>query len=854
METFSPRGQFTTKVASVAIALLASGCSGGGSTGTIGGGPDGAGTDADTGIGIQFETGETGACGFGCPTNQYCYNGACIEQQPPCKTDDDCQNDTYCDATTHTCIPYGPPGKTSNPDCVSVVPVGIFAPAVLCEFIAAPATDPPEYAAFLNVLATPTVATFEVGGMPSVVVPFYDGTDGSSEQDGILRVLNGNDCTESAMLGKLEGEEIRVSASSAVAIGDLDGDKIPDVVAYYKPNAVPGVAGGLSAGGSVIAFTKKAGVWTVLWKAHNADGSPWSIAGAHEWAGPSIHDLDDDGFPEVLREGYVFDHTGKLIAGEPPGFSEGYGVGQFPVVADIDGDGAVEMVNGAAIYRFDATAKAWTTVVAAIPSGFAGLTALADFGTNAVDGVFDGKAEIAVVVSGHVIVESPTGAVVWGPITLPGSAGGGPPTIADFDGDGQPEIAVAGSDSYSVIDPDCQGTSLRPGGKCATARTDGILWSVKSQDHSSNITGSSVFDFDADGIAEAIYGDECFARVYEGNTGEVIFSQYLSSCTWYENPIVADTNNDDRAELVTGSNLNCGVTCGAGEVEYPDPARPSIAVDAVFKGLKCKANGDCASGLCDTGYCRCTADAQCCALADDAKCQEFGYVCMPQPAGVTGTGNVCRAAHPHGRAGVRIYHDIADRWVQSRAIWNQHAYSITNVNDDGTIPKTSAWTPNWKATSPRLNDFRKNSPGNANPKASPDLTAKGSGDTCVAGTLTLSVQVCNRGAAKAADNYTVTFHQLVPASSLEAGVVDAAFDAVSEAGVSEVVGPTICVATTSKPLDVGECQAVSCVWTNPPRTGGVDVTGIIDETGHVRQCNKDNKTTIIRDVSCAGPS
>ena len=57
----------------------------------------------------------------------------------------------------------------------------------------------------------------------------------------------------------------------------------------------------------------------------------------------------------------------------------------------------------------------------------------------------------------------------------------------------------------------------------------------------------------ADGVAEAVYADECFARVYKGNTGEVIFSQYMSSCTWYENPIVADTDGDYNAELVVPS-------------------------------------------------------------------------------------------------------------------------------------------------------------------------------------------------------------------------------------------------------------------------------------------------------------
>lgn len=768
--------------------------------------------------------GDGGECLPPCLTGFMCWNGACIQDQT-CTSDDTCQNDTYCDKSLGKCIPYGPPGKVNNPDCATVVPVGLFAPEVYCEFKKAPDTDPNP--TFLNVLATPMVATFEKGGTPSIVAPFYNGFDGSSEQDGILRVLSGKDCSQTANLGKIGPEAATVSASSPVAIGDLDGDGLPEIVAYSKPT---------SATGSVIAFTKKATGWTILWRARKPDGSPWSTGAGIEWAGPSIHDLDDDGKPEVLREGWVFSSTGTLIADPPAGFSTGYGVGQFPVVADIDGDGNIEMVNGAAIYRFDKTTKKWVTVVPSIPSGFAGLTALADFGTNAVDGVFDGKAEIVVIQGGRLAVESATGAVVWGPLTLPGSAGGGPPTVADFDGDGQPEIAVAGSDSYSVFDPDCVAASVRPGGKCNTARTDNILWSKKSQDHSSNITGSSVFDFDADGTAEGVYADECFARVYKGTTGEVIFSQYMSSCTWYENPIVADVNNDDRAELIIPSNLNCGagtagVACGAGEIEFPDGARPSVGVDAVFAGLRCEKNTDCVSGVCDSGFCRCTDDAQCCPAGDAAKCMEVGFICMPAPSGTPGTGKTCRASHPHGFAGIRVYHDFADRWVKSRPLWNQHAYSITNVNDDGTIPQTSKWVPNWKSTTPKYNDFRKNTPGSNDPTKSPDLTAKGTSAVCKEGKLTLSVQACNRGAAKAPANYKVTFYE----------------------GSSADPAKIICTASTTKPLDVAECETLSCEWATPPKTES-DVYVLLDAAGLVRQCNKGNKSTLIKGVKCSTPA
>ncbi len=35
---------------------------------------------------------------------------------------------------------------------------------------------------------------------------------------------------------------------------------------------------------------------------------------------------------------------------------------------------------------------------------------------------------------------------------------------------------------------------------------------------------------------------------------------------------------------------------------------------------------------------------------------------------------------------VQVIRDADDRWIQSRRIWNQHAYHVTNVREDGTIP------------------------------------------------------------------------------------------------------------------------------------------------------------------------
>jgi hypothetical protein len=54
--------------------------------------------------------------------------------------------------------------------------------------------------------------------------------------------------------------------------------------------------------------------------------------------------------------------------------------------------------------------------------------------------------------------------------------------------------------------------------------------------------------------------------------------------------------------------------------------------------------------------------------------------------------------------GIRVFGDTAGNWVRTRRIWNQHAYHVTNVNEDGTIPQVEAT--HW--LDPNLNNFRQN--------------------------------------------------------------------------------------------------------------------------------------------------
>jgi hypothetical protein len=52
---------------------------------------------------------------------------------------------------------------------------------------------------------------------------------------------------------------------------------------------------------------------------------------------------------------------------------------------------------------------------------------------------------------------------------------------------------------------------------------------------------------------------------------------------------------------------------------------------------------------------------------------------------------------------IAVYQDAQRRWWPTRRIWNQHAYHVTNVREDGTIP--AHMKPSWKYE----NTFRINS-------------------------------------------------------------------------------------------------------------------------------------------------
>jgi hypothetical protein len=104
--------------------------------------------------------------------------------------------------------------------------------------------------------------------------------------------------------------------------------------------------------------------------------------------------------------------------------------------------------------------------------------------------------------------------------------------------------------------------------------------------------------------------------------------------------------------------------------------------------------------------------------------------------------------------GVEIWGDLRGRWVGARRIWNQHAYHITNVNEDGTI--TSPETPSWNV----LNAYRQNLREGGDVLVVPDLWGgRGSYECLAPGRARLSVTVQNYGLERVGAGVLVGFYR-----------------------------------------------------------------------------------------------
>lgn len=236
-----------------------------------------------------------------CGTGQFCALGTdCAVEQDPCSGNDDCWFDSYC--LNGQCIPYGvPKEKTKDETCKVAISIDKIVPSVQCRWTAPPAGD--AFPNHFHVMATPVVVDFDLDSdpktlSPSIVFPTFP-TSGSYGQPGILRVVSGSDCSQQHSMNS-PGDE--VMAPSSVAVADLDGDARAEIIA-------PAHGGGMLA----FKFDTATKTFKRLWRSGTCTGGKGpptapDVTGPAKWSGPSIHDLNDDGKPEIVYGATVYDN------------------------------------------------------------------------------------------------------------------------------------------------------------------------------------------------------------------------------------------------------------------------------------------------------------------------------------------------------------------------------------------------------------------------------------------------------------------------------------------------------------------------------------------------------------------
>ena len=220
----------------------------GSSTGSGGLGPigvtDGGGTGgADSGGTIPDPVADpcktTADCSDGGAGYVCTIAGRCGKISGDCTDQAQCMSDTYCckGATCRqdgldqgVCIPgFVPPG----PECKGSAKIGVFSPAVQCEWPGKSA--PAEFDKHVQVMSTPMVADTPVDSGTSAEIVFVAGNQTVGEVTGknpayfgVLRIVSGQTCELKVTIADPQNP---LRQTAPPALGDLDKDGNIDIVA-----------------------------------------------------------------------------------------------------------------------------------------------------------------------------------------------------------------------------------------------------------------------------------------------------------------------------------------------------------------------------------------------------------------------------------------------------------------------------------------------------------------------------------------------------------------------------------------------------------------------------------------------
>lgn len=309
-----------------------------------------------------------------------------------------------------------------------------------------------------------------------------------------------------------QGDTLRFATEIAPAIGDIDGDGIPDIVAVVADSVTCDPWATVSY--RLVAFSN---TFEFKWQSEPARGL-WHV---------SLADLDNDGDVEILSGSYVYDHTGLAIAVADDFVTHSLAV-------DLDADGDLEVLVGASAYHHDGTLLFSQS---SVPTGIgASVPHVADLDV-------DGDPEIVIATETGLWVLAHDGTVV----------------LADFDPVGPPEPGWTAWrwDRFAVI-ADFDGEpgleiAATPASELGVYRLNGsTAWSVSAGMPSDGrpFVATGAFDFGTDAPV-LIAADRKQTRWLAG--GGAALSEFPSGNGGTRGaayPLIADVDGDGAAELL----------------------------------------------------------------------------------------------------------------------------------------------------------------------------------------------------------------------------------------------------------------------------------------------------------------
>ncbi len=465
-----------------------------------------------------------------------------------------------------------------------------------------------------------------------------------------------------------------------------------------------------------------------------------------------------------------------------------------PSIADLDSDGSPEVILGFSVV--DATGAIWNNLNGG-PAGGQGansaITAAVDL--DLIDDA-NGRKNLELIAGNRVMKLD--GTMLW---DRSATNSDGFPAVADLDGDGVPEVATMSAGQLTVFSADGAnvvfGPIALPGGGQGGPPT--------------------IADFDGDGRLEiaaagrgqyTVFDPDCTGAAPDltvcptGGMGDGILwtvaVQDLSSSRTGSS--VFDFDGDGKAEVVYNDECFLRVfdgTDGTVLFEAPNSTRTGseapivVDVDGDFNAeiVVVSNNDQIARDQCETNY-------------------------PNYPVG--------------GTTGVFVYGDANDNWVTTRRVWNQHAYHITNILDDGTVPAPEPLHYSRAVTNSfRLNvqpDGLFNAPDLAVEKV--EIRNPTCGDVI---TVEIAVTVTNNGSLGVGAGAEV----LVTATN----------------GAEMAVVATV---ATTRALLPSQSETLLISWTLPAGWQNADFTvdGVVDPSGAINECIEDNNTA--SGVSAAG--